>query len=55
MSETYPMNARCRNCGNEWDVHIPKGISVKSFEEELMCEVCGLGDIAVFKYSWRYE
>jgi len=44
----YEMRAKCYNCGYKFLIKIPRGISVKEFASEAVCDRCGCNeDIAI--------
>lgn len=41
MEKDYVVNIRCRNCGNEKSVDIPKGMTIRDFSRTKKCDECG--------------
>ena len=43
---TYIIQVECRNCGNEYEIIIPKGMFVTEFLKNKECSKCGLKEIS---------
>ncbi len=47
MSDTYSMEAHCKNCGESWTINIPQGVTVEKQEKMTICDNCKCGNISI--------